>query len=345
VNTRYRTIPDSESSRVVVAADIGGTTTRLMLASVHDIAIRPLLIRHYQSQNWGSFIELLRDFLSHAQSQQCPIPIVAGIAAAGPVLQQRCVVTNLEWVLDTNIISDEINGIPVEIVNDFVAAGQGIRALGSADIETLQGGDPIENNVRAVTGAGTGWGQALMIWCDSRYEIIASEGGHADFAPTNSQQLEFVADLLTHRQRVTIEDVLSGHGLVNIYRFLLRRGNSTPSPSMTRDMENGDEAATICNHASSDAIANEAIQLFAALYGSQLGNLALNCVPHSGLYIAGGIAAKILNENTKAILVQAFLDKEPMRPLLDRIPLYLVTNAHLGLLGAALVANEAYFRA
>lgn len=345
VITKEETINKTMSNRVVIAADIGGTTTRIMLASVHNVDVRPLLVRRYQSQRWESFTGPLRDFLKHAHSAQYPAPIAAGIAAAGPVLQQRCAVTNLEWIVDTNTLSDELNGIPIEIVNDFIAAARGISTLKSTDVEVLQRGDPIEYGVRAVAGAGTGWGQALLTWLDNHYEVMASEAGHADFAPTNSQQLEFVADLLNHKQRVTIEDILSGHGLVNVYYFLLRRHNMSPSPTMAREIADDDAAATIYKHSSNDPIANEAIAWFATLYGSQLGNLALNCLPHGGLYIAGGIAPKILNQSTKPILLQAFLDKQPMRKLLQRIPIYLVTNPNLGLLGAALIADRIDIRA
>ncbi|MDH3693206.1 MAG: glucokinase [Gammaproteobacteria bacterium] len=345
MKTKDRTAPDSNLRRVVFAADIGGTTTRLMLASAHDGDVRPLFVRHYHSQPWHSFTELLRDFLGHTRIARCPAPVAAGIAAAGPVLQQRCVMTNLEWILDANMLSDELGDIPVEIVNDFIAAAQGISALDGTDMETLQSGDPIEHGVRAVAGAGTGWGQAFQVWFDNRYETIGSEGGHADFSPTNAQQLEFVADLLTHSQRVTIEDILSGYGLVKIYRFLARRDNMSPTPAMKMALSENNAAAMICEHASSDSIANETIEWFAALYGSQLGNLALNYIPRGGLYIAGGIAPKILNQSTKTALVQSFLKKEPMRALLERIPLHLVTNPHLGLLGAALVADRTSVRA
>lgn len=343
----------------VLAADIGGTKTWLQLASVgHDGAhggIKVALEQRYDSTAYASFDAMLREFLAQAASQGVEHIAAACFAVAGPVEtltdnQQRARVTNLPWTLDARQLARSLAIEHVSIINDFQAVGYGLDLLGSEQLLTLQQGQTLLHGPRALLGAGTGLGQGLLVWqaagnaagAKGSYTVLPTEAGHADFAPADGLQRDLLEYLAARQPRVTVEDVLSGRGLVNGYRFLCAKYPQEMDPALQRAMEQGDAAAAIsaAGLAAADTLAGRALDLFVSIYGSQAGNLALACLPYGGIYITGGIAPKIRARMEGEVFLQAFVNKAPMRELLQKIPVYLVLDAQVGLKGAVLVASR-----
>ncbi|HEY9198434.1 MAG TPA: glucokinase [Gammaproteobacteria bacterium] len=327
----------------VLAADVGGTNTRLLLADSDGITYTPLREQHYASADWLDLLPILQDFFA----TDTALPQRACLAIAGPITgdahRQQAQVTNLPWLLDGHALGQAL-GIPrVKLINDFAAVAHGIAALRDSDIITLQTGEPRAYAPRAVLGAGTGLGQALLVQCGSHYEVLPTEGGHVDFAPQSDEQWHLLRTLQRDYGHVSYERLLSGAGLVFIYRFLQqRRSGAIPELIVQACAAGGDPAAAISQTAlaGTDPIAAQALHEFIRIYGAQAGNLALGCLPFGGLYVAGGIAPKILSKLLDGTFIAAFNAKGRMETITRRIPVHVVTHANPGLLGAALYAGR-----
>lgn len=322
----------------VLAADVGGTHTRVLLADSDGTRLAPLRERQYASADWPDLLPILRDFLS----SESTLPQRACLAVAGPVTgdeaAQRAQVTNLPWTLDSDSLADALNVTRVTLINDFAAVGHGIAALGDADLITLQDGEPQAQAPRAVLGAGTGLGQALLVRCGTYYEVLPTEGGHVDFAPQNEIQLDMLRALQRDYGHVSWERLLSGAGLMFIYRFLRQRADAASEVGVRMEEPAAVSAAAL---AGTEPIAIQALDEFVALYGAQAGNLALACLPFGGLYVAGGIAPKILDRLRDGRFIAAFNAKGRMEPVTRRVPVHVVVHPNPGLLGAALFAGRA----
>lgn len=335
------------SATVVLAADVGGTTTRVLLADSDGARCTTLREQHYVSADWPDLLPILEDFLAASST---PRPTRACLAIAGPVdddgAAQQAHVTNLPWTLDSRGLAERL-GIPrLTLINDFAAVGHGIAALDATDLLTLQAGEPQPRAPRAVLGAGTGLGQSILVWRAGHYDVLPTEGGHADFAPQNDQQTHLLNSLRADHGHVSCERLCSGPGLAYIYRFLQeRRGIAIPdaiAQAFAQAPAPGDPAAAISRMAleGSDALARESLTEFIRIYGAQAGNLALSCLPFGGLYVAGGIAPKILPALTDGEFLRAFNAKGRMEKLMRRMPLHIVVHPTPGLLGAALYAGR-----
>lgn len=327
----------------VLAGDIGGTKTWLRVTEFDASGARNLAEQRYPSAAYPHLTQMLREFLGSVGSPRID---KACFGVAGPVrgdgLRQSVPVTNLPWQLDSRALADALAIPKVWLLNDFQAAGYGIEALGTADLEVLHAGHPEQHASRLVVGAGTGFGMAQLIWQRDHYEVLPSESGHAEFAPCDETQVEFSRYLLEKDGRAFYDQVLSGVGLVNMYNFLLMRQPAAVNALLRQEMCEGDPAAAITRFAldEDDPLANAALDFFVSLYGSWTGSLALITQPRGGVYIAGGIAAKI-NERMKAGgFMRAFLDKGVMAPVVAAMPVQVVLNTQLGLLGAALVGSR-----
>jgi glucokinase len=251
-------------------------------------------------------------------------------------------VTNLPWEVDSAELARAV-GLPrIRLINDFQAIGYGIEALSDDDLAVLQLGEPVSTGPRAVLGAGTGLGQGILVWAGDHYEAIATEGGHAEFGPTDDLQLELARYLLTTEGHASYELVLSGHGLVRLYGFLRSQHVATESRAVARAMSEGDAAAAITQAAleANDALANKTLDLFVRIYGAQAGNLALTAGATGGVYVAGGIAPKILSRLREGAFIKAFRNKANMSQYVAAIPVRVVLNDAVGLLGAALAASR-----
>ncbi len=331
----------------VLAGDLGGTHSRLEIVEVHPAIVdtdsgaprlTPVRRHTYPSQDYPDPLPFLREFLAGET--------VAGacLAVAGPVEAtdhgQRARVTNLPWRLDSEWLAAAL-GLPrLVLINDFAAVGHGLEALGPKDCLTLQPGRPHADAPRALIGAGTGLGMALLHRCQGRWQVHPSEGGHRDFAPTDALQSELLAWLRRRHEHVSVERVLSGPGLVNLYRFLAERHPEQADPALQAAMAEGDPAAAIAEFGlwRDDPLARRALHLFVRIYGAQAGDLALLALPRGGLYIAGGIAPKLRELMHGEDFLAALRAKGRMSALVAEIPVHLVLNGRVGLLGAALLA-------
>lgn len=332
-----------------LAGDVGGTKTILRLVrSAHEI----LHEASYPSQEFPDLVPIVRRFLAAAPSSA--VPDAACFAIAGPVAANASELTNLAWSLSGARLEHDL-GIPhVRLINDFAAVGHGVVGLGTEALRTLQPGTPDPAAPIAVIGAGTGLGQGFLIPTSGGHQAFASEGGHADFAPRSTLEFQLLAYLQeAHRlTRVSVERVVSGLGIAAIYEFLRDRELARESPAMTelfrswkqelgRKGKTVDLAAEISRaaRAGSDELCRETMRLFLEAYGAEAGNLALKLLPYGGLYVAGGIAAKNLPLLEEGRFLDTFLAKGRMRPLLERVPVHVVLDAKVGLVGAALVAS------
>ncbi|MBD2345979.1 glucokinase [Anabaena subtropica] len=337
---------------LLLAGDIGGTKTILRLVEISDSSgLQSIYEESYHSGDFPDLVPMVQQFLAKANVPSTPEK--ACFAIAGPVVNNTAKLTNLVWFLDTERLAQEL-GIPlISLINDFAAVGYGIFGLSKKDLLTLQVGKNKPEAPIAIIGAGTGLGQGFLIKQGNHYQVFPSEGGHADFAPRNELEFQLLKYLLDKHdiQRVSVERVVSGQGIVAIYQFLRDRKLGTESPEIaqvvrTWEQQAGQSEKTVDPGAAigkaalegSDRLSEQTLQLFIDAYGAEAGNLALKLLPYGGLYIAGGIAPKILPliENSNFLL--NFSQKGRMRPLLAEIPVHIILNQQVGLIGAALCA-------
>jgi glucokinase len=345
----------------LLAGDIGGTKTilRLVEASEPGNSGTSLLTikseRTYSSQAYPDLVPMVKEFLHQAaiDAGHGYDPERACFAIAGPVVNNTSSLTNLAWSLEGDRLQEELELHRVELINDFEAVGYGVFGLGTDDIHTLQPGDPNRQAPVAIIGAGTGLGQGFALATSGRPLVFPSEGGHADFSPRSELEFQLLSYLLDKHQlsRVSVERVVSGQGIVSIYQFLRDREFCHETPAVaeaitTWERQTGlktktiDPAAVIAQAAAAggDRLCQKAMEIFASAYGAEAGNLALKLLPYGGLYVAGGIAAKNLPLLTAGPFLDAFTHKGRVSSLLDRVPVHIVLNPQVGLIGAALRA-------
>lgn len=328
----------------LLAGDIGGTKTLLKWVETDlrgDFVDR--LEQRYVSAEWDSLTSMCLDFIERAKPHGYGHPTAACFGIAGPVSGRTARTTNLSWVIDADQMAARLAIAKISLINDFQAVGYGIEALTNDDLVELQSGREVPEGNRIVIGAGTGLGQGLLYWRDGNYEILPSEGGHADFAPTDDEQIGLLKHLRQKYGRCTWERVVSGTGISNIHDYMLSAYPTEETPALAAARRMGDSSAAISNAAlaGSDPLALRTLSLFCTLYGAQAGNLALTGLATGGVYIAGGVAPRILRMLENGLFMDAFLNKdERMRDLLEAMPVRVVTNAKVGLLGAMVAAQR-----
>ncbi len=319
----------------ILAGDIGGTKTLLQLKEGTEI----LFERRFDSNAFTTFDDVLASFLDQAAGEGRADVSAACIGVAGPVEGRRARVTNLPWRLDADALAARF-GIPrLRLVNDFQAVGYGLETLGDDDLRVLQAGQPQPGAPRALIGAGTGLGEGILVWSGDHYEVLASEGGHVDFAPTDALQRALLAWLSERQPRVSYENIVSGPGLETLYRFHAAHFAGQASAELLAALDQGKGGAVISQAAGQgDVLAGRTLDMFIKIYGAQAGNLALTCLAAGGVYVAGGIAPRMAERLGNGAFMAAFRDKGKMGELVARYPVYLVMNPRVGLQGAAEVA-------
>jgi glucokinase len=331
---------------ILLAGDIGGTNTRLKLFQDSGTQVFPLSgARSYSSQNYPSLAPVVDQFLAEVQPEAKPSR--ACFAIAGPVQDNVSTLTNIDWVLDGQQLRQELGLTQVTLINDFAAIGYGITGLGDNDLKLIQARDFDPQGLRGILGAGTGLGQCFVLpRSPGGVQVFPSEGGHVDFAPRNELEFGLLQYLKTTKQiqRVSVERVVSGQGIVDIYGYLRSRQPEQESARLrdTLDQPETDRAAAIAQAAmeQNDPLAQQTLELFVSAYGAETGNLALKFLPFGGLYIAGGIAAKLLPLMESRTFLDAFLTKGRMSPLLEQMPVAVVLNPEVGLIGAGIRAAQ-----
>lgn len=322
----------------VLAGDIGGTNARLAIADLGEGAPRIVKEQHFPSGDAPGLAPIVRRFLDAAGERVER----ACFGIAGPVVDGECRTPNLPWTVSARELARDL-GIPrTVIINDFVAAAHGIACLRPRDLVTLQEGKAEPHGTLALIGAGTGLGEGFLAWDGMRYRVHASEGGHADFAASDEASWALRQSLLDEYGRVSWERVLSGAGLAQLYRHFAATGTLPERPDVRREMEREDPAAVVTRHAlaGDDAISAKALEAFVAAYGAQAGNLALTVLATGGVYLAGGIAPRIVAKLRDGTFLKAFRNKGRMADLMARIPVHVIVSPDVGLLGAARAAAE-----
>ena len=307
---------------MILGGDLGGTKTLLALAEPEGERLHIVRQQRYESQAYASFDAVLADFLADR-----PHIDTACFGLAGPTDGHAAQLTYLPWQLRSSNLQSQFNIREVRLLNDFAAAAHGLPHVDPANLHTLHAGQPVDQAPRVILGAGTGLGVAGLVWENGHYRIIPGEGGHFGFSPQTAQQGELWAWLQARNGRVTTEDIVSGPGLGKIYAFL---GGRPQQP----------ETIGTAALKGSDPLALAALDLWLACYGAFAGDLAMHWLARGGVYLAGGIAAKLLPQIDCTPLVETFMAKREHTGLVKNMPFYLLTAEDLGLQGALAFAAQ-----
>lgn len=315
----------------LLLGDIGGTKTLLRLATADGVEIRS---RKFDSHA-GTLPEMIAQFLANERVS------VAVLGVAGPVFDGRVTTTNLPWHLDERVLAQQCGIERVRLLNDFEATAAGVRHVDRSKLATLQEGVPVANAPIGVIGAGTGLGVALLVWGGRDYVVVPTEGGHGDFAARTDLEIAVLKQLRSKHGRVSVERVVSGLGIAAVYQALKNIG-ARESEAIVKEMETRDPSAVIGQHAlaGDDPLCVQTIDLFIAAYGAEAGNLALRTLARGGIYITGGIAPKLLPRMRDGVFIDTFRDKGRLSALAAEIPVHVVLDAEVPLLGALYVAQR-----
>jgi glucokinase len=318
---------------MILAGDIGGTNSRLAYFQPQNGHLRLVSERVFPSRQHSEFGEIVVKFLDDSGTR----PEAACFGIAGPVRNGRVETSNLPWVIEQSLLAKQIHLPATLLINDLEASAWGIGALSTADLVPLNvvRGPAIGN--QGVIAPGTGLGEAGLFWDGKVHQVFACEGGHTDFAPQNDVQIELLRFLKSRFGHVSYERILSGPGLVNVYEFLRDAGLAKESTEVAAQIKTGDPAAVISSAAmdGSSELAEKALDIWISVYGAEASNLALKILATGGLFLGGGISPKILSKLKGPVFMESFLYKGRLRPLIEAIPVQVVTNDKAGLLGAA----------
>jgi glucokinase len=317
---------DDKDATIVLAADIGGSRARLLLAEVgKGGAWRAVRAAERASAEYAGAEALIADFVRAGER-----PVAVCLALAGPVEGQRVRMTNLPWEVDGARLARQLGGVRVRLVNDFAAQAHGLALLDANELCTLAAGGAEADGLRALLGAGTGLGVAMVVGTGATERVLPSQGGHVDFAPRTARERALGEMMMNAYGRVSLEMLLSGHGIARLYCFM--RG-------LALEAARTEDAAAISARAfAGEAAAIETLRLFARLLAAAAGNLALTMLAGGGVFLCGGIAARILPFLQAPEVVEVFRDHPSMGAVLARIPLHVVVDERLGLKGAARIA-------
>lgn len=324
----------NQTHHLFLAGDIGGTKTALALFSVEQGLRKPMAEAVFPNRRYASFEEVVKEFLADKD-----MPVAhASLGVAGPVINERAQLTNLPWVVDARVLSHSLGGVPVRLLNDLVAIAHAIPFLDASDLVTLNGGIAEQHGPLAVIAPGTGLGEAFLIWDGKRYLPVPSEGGHVDFAPTNSTELEMLAFLQPRLGHVSYEQVCSGKGLPNLYAFLKETGRLTEPDWLSAQLAATKDPTPVIVQAAIEnkaEICVHALELFVSILGSETGNLALKVLAAGGVYLSGGIPPRILPLLKQKAFLASFTNKGRFSNWLSNVPVHVVTHPATALFGAA----------
>ncbi len=335
------------SARLVLAADVGGTKTNLALVAspargtIGDAAATAT----YRSADFPSLEAMIDAFRgAHAASHPGPVE-AASIGFAGAIAGGRGEGSNVPWTVDAVSLARHLRLPRVGLVNDLVATGYGVTALRAEQLAPLLSGTAASDANAAVIAAGTGLGETILARIAGDLIPIASEGGHADYAPRTDLELRIWQALRPRYGRVSVERMLSGPGLANVAEVIhAERGAGAAWKAHGEESGGAESLPSLVSKMGLERTCEacaDALDTFAGIYGSEAGNLALRCVARGGIYLGGGIAPRILPALRSAAFERAFRDKEPHRPLLAEIPVWVVLDDRTALWGAARHASLA----
>ena len=356
---------------MILAGDIGGTKTNLALYDWITDRIEPVHADSFHSADYAALEEILEEFLGTLppktspegepldeaadenkpedaltdRPKATPEPITltaACFGVAGPVIDNRCRTTNLPWVVDGSVLAQRFDIAHVQLLNDLEATAYGLLLLRPDEVVVLNvGAPPKKKQALALIAAGTGLGECILYWDGARYRPMPSEGGHADFAPNSDSEIELLRHLRGSYLHVSYERIVSGPGLHAVYEYLRDTKKNEPT-WLAEKIKAGDPAAEIAEAGlnGQTEIARQALDLFASIYGAEAGNLALKGLTLDGVYVAGGIAPKLLKKLQDGSFMRGFTNKGRYKRLMNQIPVKVVINEKTALLGAASVAAQ-----
>jgi glucokinase len=328
---------------MILAGDVGGTKVHLALYGFAGGRLDLVRDCKFPAHGFGTLDEVVKAFLAQGKEQRNEI-VAACFGCPGPVRDGRLKLTNLPWTLDERELERALGIAHIFLINDLEANGYGIPELAPDMMFTLHEGDASAVGHRGLVSAGTGLGEALLIWDTKtqRHRPLASEGGHCDFAPRDDRDVALLQYLRrTLKGRVSFERVVSGIAIKGVYDFL-RDDQKMDEPAWLRErMEKEDPNAVIgqCGEDGSSEICAETLRIFVSAFGAEVGNVALKVLAVGGMYVGGGIAPKILKTMQSGEFTKAFLDKGRLSPLLEAIPVRVILDETCALLGAAAFAE------
>ena len=331
------------TQNLILAADIGGTHANFALAEAAAGQLKIIVQQEYPSREFQNFAPMLQRFFELPEVAPRRAAITAScIAVAGPVKEGASVLTNLGWQVEAAAVAEQFALKQVSLINDFYAAGIGVGELQDADFFELQAAEADPDAASVIVGAGTGLGVGIITRDGGRLRVLSSEAGHGDFAPTDELQDRLLVYLRRNYGRVSWERVISGPGLMRIFSFLQESGFGAPSKQLLAATKRPgvDPAAVITEYGMGklDPLAVRALDLFIVAYGAFAGNMALNSLARGGVYVAGGIAPRIVQRLKDGNFMRGFTGKGAFTPLLSGIPVRVVMEAKVGLRGALRVA-------
>ncbi|MHB1606505.1 MAG: glucokinase [Leptospirales bacterium] len=337
----------------ILAGDVGGTKTAVGLYRPVDLQKRdgsigdppaPVVSERYRSRDFNGLAPLVSKFLSENRGLLGDRPIVATFGVAGPVLENRSETTNLPWVIDAGKIESEFGWMKgsVCLVNDLVAMGWGINLVGRSGVHSLRQGrrDPVGNAV--LVAPGTGLGEAIILKEGGLLKPIPSEGGHSDWAPVTPLQLSLLEYLWTIFPHVSSERLLSGPGILHLYRFVTRDLPADPLFPPHASEEALPEQITRFALEENNPYARKTLMLFSEILAQEVGNMALKVLATGGVYLGGGIPVKIRPFLEEPGFLKRISEKGRYTEFLDRVPVDILTNEETPLLGAAFEAWTRY---
>jgi glucokinase len=326
---RNRRIP-GKKSRNILAADIGGTKTNMALYREDGGELHLLSEKKYGSKEHAALSDIIHDFAGEH------LPDRISAAVAGPVVNGKSRLTNLPWVLDSAVMSKEWK-VPVHFINDLEATAYGLAGLGKEEVAVLAAGDPASGGNMAIIAPGTGLGEAGLYWDGTAYHPFATEGGHSDFAPRTREDVELFFLLQEQFGHVSWERLVSGMGIQNIFQCIVRHRGETVPEWLAQRMADGDAAAVISEAAlkHEDLICAETMDLFVRYLATEASSLVLKLMATGGLYIGGGIPPKILPLLQTDTWKKNFDNNGRMHELSDKVPVRVLLNDKMALLGAA----------
>lgn len=323
---------------MLLAGDIGGTKTVLALFSEEKGPHHPLVISRYESDDYPSLEAIVKKFLVSNNAILSSVKIgTAVFGIAGPVRQGRVKLTNLPWIVDTASLKHTI-GAQVVLLNDLEAIANAIPYLEAEDVYQLREGQPEEKKPIAVIAPGTGLGEAFLIWNGRHYQALATEGGHTDFAPATPLEQDLLAYLRPRLGHISYERVCSGIGIPNLYNFLKDSGRYTEPAWLTEALDAAEDKTPVIFASAQEKkepICLAVLDLFISILGGEAGNLVLQLLTTGGVYLAGGIPPRMLNELNSDTFEKAFINKGRFNSLLQPVPIYIVTDSLAALYGTA----------
>jgi len=318
---------------VILAGDVGGTKCNIALFAEKDGKLHVVFKQRFASKDFARFDLIIKEFTRQAAPHLTGEKVrAAGFGVAGPVINNRIHATNLPWVIDADSLSKELGVKTIALMNDLGATGHSLDHLPAEDFVVLNQGTPVQGATRALLGAGTGLGQSILFWDGNRYRVVPSEGGHSDFAPHTDEQIELLKFMRKRYPQVSWELILSGRGFRTLHEFL---SSSVKHPIF--DDPDADPAPFITKMGLSKEcpVCVQTLDLWTAIYGAEAGNLALKVLALGGVYVAGGIAVKILPKMQDGTFFKAFRDKWQFGEMLSNVPVSVVLNESAPLIGAA----------